>query len=281
MRKSPFVHGYRITQDYSKKHTALDLVGLYLDGTDCIAAGVLAREAGFVWMVHKWNPEDKGFTFDDPLNPKSYSDPNNRGGNFVIIRSLDNKRWSYYGHLREIHVQRGDRVGERHSIGWQGDTGYTTGEHLHFETREGGNTWQEAAPIHPMKLFGKVELEDTKEAAQENKVIEYVVQPGDTLWSIAERFLRDGSRWKEIRGFDGNPLSLPVGTMLEIHVGVYKSTQPHKDNTFCEYKVEQGDSLWSIAHKFLGDGTRWKEIRGFYGDPGLLPVGIKLLIPTI
>jgi LysM repeat protein len=47
--------------------------------------------------------------------------------------------------------------------------------------------------------------------------------------------------------------------------------------------VEKGDSLWKIAEKHYGDGTRWKEIhqanRDKIKDPNVIRRGQKLRIP--
>ena len=46
----------------------------------------------------------------------------------------------------------------------------------------------------------------------------YIVQRGDTLWSIANRELGDGQRWRDIR--DANPTidadNLPIGAELRL-----------------------------------------------------------------
>jgi len=46
----------------------------------------------------------------------------------------------------------------------------------------------------------------------------YVVRKGDTLWSVAQRLLGDGKRWKEIAEANPglSPSKLPVGQTLKI-----------------------------------------------------------------
>lgn len=47
------------------------------------------------------------------------------------------------------------------------------------------------------------------------------------------------------------------------------------------YQVRQGDTLWGIAQRLLGDGNRWREIAAANGvnDPRRLQVGAQLQIP--
>lgn len=44
-----------------------------------------------------------------------------------------NKFITKYAHLRKIHVKEGDIVIKGQMIGLQGNSGNSTGEHLHFE----------------------------------------------------------------------------------------------------------------------------------------------------
>ena len=53
------------------------------------------------------------------------------------------------------------------------------------------------------------------------------------------------------------------------------------------YTVVKGDTLWKIAQKFLGSGSRWKEIYTYNnnksiigGNPNLIKPGQKLSIPS-
>jgi Peptidase family M23 len=62
-----------------------------------------------------------------------------RLGNAVRIRH-DNGSVTVYGHLQNVNVQGGQRVNQGQQIGTVGNTGNSTGPHLHFEIRDpGGN----------------------------------------------------------------------------------------------------------------------------------------------
>ncbi|OGS19146.1 MAG: hypothetical protein A3J83_01580 [Elusimicrobia bacterium RIFOXYA2_FULL_40_6] len=57
-------------------------------------------------------------------------------GNLVIIDHGYNYR-TYYGHLAKIHVKEGDKISRNQLIGLMGETGTTSGIHLHYEVRLG------------------------------------------------------------------------------------------------------------------------------------------------
>jgi len=57
-------------------------------------------------------------------------------GNLIIIKHRDNL-FTYYGHLSKIIAKSGDRVSQSEVIGKVGNTGRSTGPHLHFEVRRG------------------------------------------------------------------------------------------------------------------------------------------------
>lgn len=57
---------------------------------------------------------------------------------------------------------------------------------------------------------------------------------------------------------------------------------------WCPYVVREGDTLWGIAKRFLGDGTRWQEIYNYEDnrdtigdDPNLILPGQRLELPQI
>lgn len=74
-----------------------------------------------------------------------YAGWNTQGyGNLVIV---ENGPWrTYYAHLSEIPVQVGQWVQAGDVIGLSGNTGNSTGPHLHYEVRRNG------VPVHPDEL---------------------------------------------------------------------------------------------------------------------------------
>jgi murein DD-endopeptidase MepM/ murein hydrolase activator NlpD len=58
-------------------------------------------------------------------------------GNYVYVDCGDG--WTtLYGHLSSLTVEAGDGVDSETGLGYSGSTGYSTGEHLHFEIRHFG-----------------------------------------------------------------------------------------------------------------------------------------------
>jgi hypothetical protein len=63
-------------------------------------------------------------------------------GNLVVVRH-PNGLETYYGHLSKIKAKEGQEIYAGDTLGLGGSTGYSTGPHLHFETRLYGE------PINP------------------------------------------------------------------------------------------------------------------------------------
>ena len=69
-------------------------------------------------------------------------------GNLIII-AHQYEYTTYYGHLSEILVKRGDTIGKGEKIGLVGSTGRVTGPHLHFEIRKDGKFTSPSKFFHP------------------------------------------------------------------------------------------------------------------------------------
>jgi LysM repeat protein len=98
-----------ITQGYSFFHKAFDIANRG-------GGNVLAADSGTV-VARGWDPS--GY------------------GNKVLI-DHGNGYITLYGHLSTIQVSAGQQVGRGTVVGQMGNTGHSTGTHLHFEIRHGG-----------------------------------------------------------------------------------------------------------------------------------------------
>ncbi len=113
---------------------------------------------------------------------------------------------------------------------------------------------------------------------------QHLVQPGDDLWSLAERYYGEGRDWRKIAAANptvltGGPDRLQVGWRLRIpdlDEGTGRDGQRL-------VTVGRGDTLSSIAERELGAAARWTEIfhanRAQLNDPDELAVGLRLVLP--
>lgn len=91
----------------------------------------------------------------------------------------------------------------------------------------------------------------------------YIVQKGDTLWSIANKYKTTVSKIKEINNLNSN--LIVIGQKLLI------------PSRYKEYIVQKGDTLYSISRKY---GTTVTELVNLNNlKTTVLQIGQKLLIP--
>jgi LysM repeat protein len=85
------------------------------------------------------------------------------------------------------------------------------------------------------------------------------VKKGDTLWDIAEKYLGSGSRYREIMSLNSlTSATIHPGLVLSIPGTNAKANEASKKTK--AYTVKKGDTLWDIAAKYLGSGSRYREI---------------------
>ncbi len=96
----------------------------------------------------------------------------------------------------------------------------------------------------------------------------YVVQKGDSLWKVAQKFNTTVDKLKEENNLKTNSLS--VGQTLKIPITEVSSNET--------YIVQQGDSLWKIANKFNTTVDNLKKINSLTNN--LLQVGQVLKIES-
>jgi murein DD-endopeptidase MepM/ murein hydrolase activator NlpD len=89
-----------------------------------------------------------------------------------------NKVWAIYAHLSESLVKPGDNVKEGQLIGLSGNTGNSSGPHLHFEVRD-NIRWSAGTDVDPSTILGT-------SSPKKEPVVEKVETKPSTVPSEAE-----------------------------------------------------------------------------------------------
>lgn len=130
------------------------------------------------------------------------------------------------------------------------------------------------------------------EAAPTTHVVQHTVQPGESLWSIAEDLLGDGHRFGELVEQNADVLGgqaslIRPGLVLSVTVPNAETPDAGSEKTVI---VERGDTLSSIAQDELGDPDRYPELLeasrhieqpggAHLTDPNVIDVGWSVQIP--
>lgn len=142
-------------------------------------------------------------------------------GNIVIIRH-SNGMETYYGHLSERKVQEGDWVKAGDVIGLGGNTGRSTGPHLHFETRYMG------FPFDPNRIidFSSGTLRSTE-------------------FDLNKSYFAANSKYIDL----GNSASGPVVTEVDKNARSTAQAQAPKPQKVY-HRVKKSENLSVIARKY-------------------------------
>lgn len=172
----------------------------------------------------------------------------------AVVKSLANyTNVPYYkeGESQEIYtVKKGDSL-------WKIANKYnTTVEKLKSANNLKTNTLSVGQKLVIPSISVSPEVSDT-----------YIVQKGDSLWSIANKFNMTVSELKNLNNLTNNLLS--IGQVLKI-----KDSSNNGETT---YTVQKGDSLWVIANKY---GITTEELKSYNNlTSNLLSIGQVLKIP--
>ncbi len=141
-------------------------------------------------------------------------------GNYLVVRHANGLE-SLYGHLSKFLVKVGDEVKAGDLIGLGGNTGRSTGPHLHFELRYLGNA------IDPKSIFdfekGDLLVKDLQIHAglfdyikEARKIVWHRVKSGETLSHISKRYGVSIAKLTSLNGISKNS-TLRIGQNLRVN----------------------------------------------------------------
>jgi murein DD-endopeptidase MepM/ murein hydrolase activator NlpD len=149
-------------------------------------------------------------------------------GHVVFIKH-DNNLETVYAHLNKRNVEEGYAVKQGDIIGFMGNTGDSSGTHLHFEIHKEKWTYEKENAIDPILALG--------EAAVGQSVMAMAKVDEVTMETIAKLRLADDIAIGDHHG-SVNAKSAE------------KVTENSGHNQELEHTVKAGETLWSIAKRY-------------------------------
>jgi len=243
---------YGVRQEASisplEPHMGLD-VGLDA-GTPVRAAG----DGTVVWASY-------GQTYNSPY---FLDDP--YGISIVIRHNFGYKGgrlWTVYAHLREVSVEVGQQVQRGEVIGMSGNTGVSTGPHLHFEVRSGenntDNTYNPELWLAPPEGHGVLVCRVTNERNQLllNRLIEVRSLESEQLWSFYTYFTSNR--------IQSDPYYRENAVLTNLPAGRYEVAIPHRS------------VWWRTEIEILPGAVTYFHFLGSEGYDFALPADVPLV----
>lgn len=200
------------------------------------------------------------YAVDDGVVSKSYY--SDTYGNVVFIKHK-NLFETVYAHLKSRNVAEGVTVEQGDVIGRMGNTGDSSGVHLHFEIHQHEWTYDKRNALDPILAFGSVNVGNTvvanvssalevsgrthgeiqtgasainNQASSSKQRRIHVVQSGETLSAIAHKYGTSVQALASINHLNKDKI------MVNQRITIDSKIDHH-------YVVKQGDTLSSISQK--------------------------------
>lgn len=193
---------------------------------------------------------------DAGIVTKSYY--SNTYGHVVFVKHPNNLE-TVYAHLRKRNVQEGQRINQGEIIGEMGNTGRSSGVHLHFEIHKFAWTINKQNAINPIVALGNIELGDYTYALKIANKRDETLTVAKNIYEDSRFFLENDRKLIEEQFVisQGEELVEEVKETEEIAENV--SEEDASEQTVVHI-VENGDTLWDLAEKYHSTVERIQQI---------------------
>jgi len=173
--------------------------------------------------------------FDGKVRIKSFE---RRGYGYYLVVRHPNGLETVYGHLSKFIVDENEIVRAGQPIGLGGNTGRSTGSHLHFETRFLGQAinpadiidFNNGVPHQDMYVFRNVKINGRKSnvyTSTNDQMVYHRVKSGDSLGKIARMYGTSVNELCRLNGIKSTTV-LRIGQSLRCNAGVEPATNTTK-----------------------------------------------------
>ncbi|MDO5430827.1 LysM peptidoglycan-binding domain-containing protein [Parabacteroides sp.] len=165
--------------------------------------------------------------FDGKVRIKNFE---RRGYGYYLVVRHPNGLETVYGHLSKFLVGVNDIVHAGDPIALGGNTGRSTGSHLHFETRFLGQAlnpadiidFESCVPYQDQYVFHNVKINGRKSniyTSSNEQMVYHRVKSGDTLGKIARMYGTTVNELCRLNGLKGTSM-LRIGQSIRCNAGV-------------------------------------------------------------
>lgn len=161
-----------------------------------------------------------------------------RGYGYYVVLRHPNGLETVYGHLSKILVNENQIVHAGETIGLGGNTGRSTGSHLHFETRFLGQAinpaeiidFENGVPHQDTYVFRNIKINGRKSniyTSSSDRMVYHRVKSGDTLGKIARIYGTSVNELCRLNGLKSTSV-LRIGQSIRCSAGAVTSVKAEK-----------------------------------------------------